>query len=45
MKANGHSFKVPADPLNDPEFVQLLTRLYDPGLPTIMPPEYGFAAA
>ena len=45
MKARGESFKMPTDPMNDPEFVQLLTRLYDPGLPTIMPPEYGFAAA
>jgi hypothetical protein len=43
MKQRGQSFTVPTDPLNDPELVQLLTRLYDPGLPSIMPPEYGFA--
>ena len=44
MRARGVAFKMPNDPLKDPEFVQLLTKVFDPGLPTIMPPEYGMAA-
>ncbi len=44
MRARGQTFTMPTDPLNDPAFVQLLTKFYDPGLPTIMPPEYGMAA-
>ena len=44
MRARGLTFTMPTDPMNDPAFVKLLTKFYDPGLPTIMPPEYGIAA-
>ena len=44
LKARGIPFKMPTDPLHDPEFVQFLTNAFDPGLPAIMPPEYGLAA-
>jgi hypothetical protein len=44
MKQRGEPFEIPTDPLNDPAFVRLLTKLYDPGLPTVMPAEYGFDA-
>ena len=45
MRSRGEPFKMPTEPLNDPAFVQLLTKIYDPGLPVIMPPEYGLVAA
>ena len=45
MKKRGEAFTMPTDPLNDPALVQLLTKIYDPGRPTIMPPEYGLAVA
>jgi hypothetical protein len=44
LKARGVAFTMPSDPLHDPQFAQLLTKVFDPGLPTIMPPEYGLAA-
>ena len=44
LRARGVPFKMPTDPLHDGEFIQLLTAHFDPGLPTIMPPEYGLAA-
>jgi hypothetical protein len=44
LRARGVPFKMPTDPLHDPEFVQVLTNALDPGLPAIMPPEYGLAA-
>ncbi len=37
LKSRGVSFKMPADPAHDPDFVRVLTNEYDPGLPTIMP--------
>lgn len=43
LRARGEPFKMRFEPLNDPAFAQLLTRVYDPGLPAIMPPEYGMA--
>jgi hypothetical protein len=45
MRARGISFRMPSDPLNDPAFVRTLIAAFDPGLPVIMPPEYGMAAA
>jgi hypothetical protein len=39
LRARGETFEVPTDPLTDPAFIQLLTRVYDPGKPTIFPPE------
>ena len=39
MKARGLQFKVPAEPLHDKEFVSLLNRTYDPGLPLMYPEE------
>jgi hypothetical protein len=45
LRARGVSFTMPSDPLQDPEFIQLLTKEFDPGLPTIMPPIYGLVAA
>lgn len=44
MKARGMPMKMSSDPLNDPEFVNALTRAFDPGLPTVVPAEYGIAA-
>ena len=44
LRAKGQPFQMPNDPLNDPAFTMLLNNIYDPGLPTIMPPEYGMAA-
>lgn len=45
LRSRGEPFKTPGDPLSDPAFTQLLTKVYDPGLPTIMPAEYWVAAA
>lgn len=39
LKARGEKFEVPSDPLTDKAFISLLTRVYDPGMPTIFPPE------
>jgi len=39
LRARGVTFEVPSDPLHDPRFVMLLTRVYDGGLPAIYPPE------
>ena len=44
MRARGVTFQMPTDPLNDPAFVRQLIEVFDPGLPVIMPPEYGMAA-
>jgi hypothetical protein len=45
MKKRGQPFTMPTDPLDDPELVLLLTKQFDPGLPTIMPPAYGLSVA
>jgi len=34
-----HGFEVPSDPLTDKAFIGLLTRVYDPGAPSIFPSE------
>jgi hypothetical protein len=39
MRGRGETFSLPSDPLADPQFIQLLTRVYDPGTPAIFPPE------
>jgi hypothetical protein len=39
LRARGETFEVPTDPLTNTGFIQLLTRVYDPGMPTIFPPE------
>jgi hypothetical protein len=39
LRARGETFEVPTDPLRDTAFIQLLTRVYDPGKPAILPPE------
>jgi hypothetical protein len=39
LRARGHSFDVPSDPLRDREFIKLLTRVYDLGRPRIYPVE------
>lgn len=39
LHARGESFAIPADPLKDTDFINLLTRVYDPGKPVIYPPE------
>ena len=39
LKARGATFEMPTDPLTDKAFIGLLTRTYDPGQPSIFPPE------
>lgn len=39
LRKRGEAFRMPTDPLTDPSFIGLLTRIYDPGQPTIFPPE------
>jgi len=39
LKARGENFQIPADPMTDTDFIGLLTRVYDPGQPTMFPPE------
>ena len=39
LRARGLRFETPTDPLADPAFIGLLTRVYDPGRPAIFPPE------
>jgi len=39
MKARGIAFDMPTDPMTDRTFIALLTRVYDPGQPSIFPPE------
>jgi hypothetical protein len=39
LKSRGESFATPSNPLADPDFVRLLSRVYDPGIPSIYPPE------
>ena len=45
LRARGIAFKTPSDPLHDPEFIQFLTSVFEPGPPTIMPAIYDHAAA
>jgi hypothetical protein len=39
LRARGLEFEVPTDPMTDKAFIGLLTRTYDPGVPSIFPPE------
>lgn len=39
LRARGERFEVPSDPTSDKAFIALLTRVYDPGVPSIFPPE------
>jgi len=39
LRARGERFAMPADPITDKGFISLLTRVYDPGQPAILPPE------
>lgn len=39
LRARGETFPMPSDPLTDTDFITLLTRVYDPGIPAIFPPE------
>jgi hypothetical protein len=39
LRGRGHTFEVPTDPVRDPQFIQLLTRVYDSGPPSIYPAE------
>jgi hypothetical protein len=39
LRARGESFEVPSDPLHDRDFIKLLNRVYDLGLPRIYPQE------
>ena len=39
LRQRGQTFEVPSDPLTDPAFIGLLSRVYDPGLPAEYPPE------
>jgi hypothetical protein len=39
LRKRGEKFQLPSDPLTDQTFIRLLTRVYDPGLPAIFPPE------
>ena len=39
LRARGLTFETPSDPFSDKAFIGLLTRTYDPGAPSIFPPE------
>lgn len=39
LRARGESFTLPSDPMTDQNFIGVLTRVYDPGLPAILPAE------
>lgn len=39
LRKRGETFEMPTDPINDPAFIGLLTRIYDPGMPVHMPAE------
>jgi hypothetical protein len=39
LRAHKQRFQIPSDPLTDPEFIALMSRVYDPGTPSIYPPE------
>jgi hypothetical protein len=39
MRSRGERFEVPSDPMKAPDFVAHLSRVYNPGTPTIYPPE------
>jgi hypothetical protein len=39
LRARGHVFEVPSDPIHDTDFIKLLTKVYDTGAPRIYPAE------
>ena len=39
LRARGHTFEVPTDPIRDPNFIRLLTQAYDAGPPRHYPAE------
>jgi hypothetical protein len=39
LRARGETFEMPSDPLTDKAFIRLLNRVYDPGTPSLFPPE------
>lgn len=39
LRARGETFEMPSEPLTDQKFIGLMTRVYDPGRPRILPPE------
>ena len=39
LRKKGHVIETPSDPLHDRAFMNLLTEVYDPGLPHIYPPD------
>jgi hypothetical protein len=39
LHARGEKFEEPSDPINDRQFVRLLSQVYDVGTPSILPPE------
>jgi len=39
LRTRGLTLETPTDPLTDQKFITLLTRNYDPGKPSIFPPE------
>ena len=39
LRARGHSFEMPTDPMRDQGFIKLLTNVYDPGVPRFYPAE------
>lgn len=41
LRARGETFSLPSDPLTDKPFIRMLNRVYDPGTPSILPPEPG----
>ena len=45
LRARGETFEVPTDPITDKAFIGLCTRVYDPGVPSLFPPEPAEAVA
>jgi hypothetical protein len=45
LRARGEVFEMPVDPITDPAFIALLTRVYDVGIPLHFPPEPEASAA
>ncbi|WP_410971899.1 hypothetical protein, partial [Salmonella sp. SAL4445] len=39
LRARGETVSLPSDPLTDKPFIRMLNRVYDPGTPSIRPPE------
>jgi hypothetical protein len=39
LRARGEKFEDPSDPMTDQQFIRLLARTYDHGLPDTIPPD------